>query len=761
MATIIKTDYHPGDYSLVGKDTAEAIRKGLAEATWYASPVPKEKMRELLERRDGPAIRDTLIWFTLLFGFGILGYLTWGTWWTVIPFAAYGVIYASTSDARWHEHGHGTAFKTDWMNNAMYELASFMVLRESTVWRWSHTRHHSDTIIVGRDPEIAVPRPTKLSNFIMNFFAIGAFRKYWREVPMHVMGRFTPEEMTFIPESEHGSIIWRARLYVLIFAAVIGLAIYTGSLLPLMYVGLPTFYGSWLMVVYGYTQHAGLAENVLDHRLNCRTVYMNPINRFLYLNMNYHVEHHMFPLVPYHALPKLHELVKADMPKPYNGILEAYREIIPAILRQRKEPAWHVRRAIPTPTYPAEAPPMSTAITAHGRPVVNGWIEIGPIGLLNKEDVLRFDHDHHTYAVYRTKDNRYFATDGVCTHGNAHLADGFVRGTQIECPKHNGRFDIRDGSPQRAPVCVALKTYVVKVEHDKLLLDLNSAGGQGVIAPATTYTFRVVSNDNVATFIKELVLEPAPGSPPLSYKPGEYLQFDIPVYGKRTLEGVAVAEPYAAVWKAQHVYASEAENDMPVRRNYSFASNPDVDKNLRFNVRIATPPRGQHCNAGTGSSYVFGLKPGDTITAIGPFGDFHIKPTQREMVYIGGGAGMAPMRAHLSHLLETEQSERKISYWYGARSKQELFYQDYFEALARDNPNFTFHAALSEPQPGEDWDGLTGFIHDVVKREYLAAHPDPRSVEYYLCGPPPMIKAATAMLKAMGVAQSQIAFDEF
>ena len=198
-----------------------------------------------------------------------------------------------------------------------------------------------------------------------------------------------------------------------------------------------------------------------------------------------------------------------------------------------------------------------------------------------------------------------------------------------------------------------------------------------------------------------------------------------------------------------------------MRRIYSFASNPAIDKLLRFNVRIATPPRGQHCNAGTGSSYVFGLKPGDTITAIGPFGDFHIKPTQREMVYIGGGAGMAPLRAQLSHLLETEQSERKISYWYGARSKQELFYQDYFEALARDNPNFTFHAALSEPQPGENWDGPIGYIHDVVKRAYLAAHPDPRSVEYYLCGPPPMIKAATAMLKELGVSAGQIAFDEF
>ena len=140
------------DYSLVGRDTTLAIQKGLADANWYTSPVPRETMRQLLERRDGPAIRDTLLWFALLFLFGYLGYALWGTWWAVIPFAIYGVLYASVSDSRWHESSHGTAFKSDWMNNALYEVASFMVLRESVPWRWSHTRHHSDTIIVGRDP---------------------------------------------------------------------------------------------------------------------------------------------------------------------------------------------------------------------------------------------------------------------------------------------------------------------------------------------------------------------------------------------------------------------------------------------------------------------------------------------------------------------------------------------------------------------------------------------------------------------------------
>lgn len=749
------------DYSLVGKDSALAIEKGLAEAKWYTSPIPKQKMRELLERRDGPAIRDTLLWFFLLGATGLCGYLLWGTLWAIIPFILYGVLYGSTSDSRWHESSHGTAFKTDWLNNTLYEIASFMVLRESVPWRWSHTRHHSDTIIVGRDPEIAVPRPANLLAIAGAFFNVQAFRKYIHNVLLHCTGKLTPEERTYIPETEYGKVILRARIYVLIYAGVIGLAIATGSILPLLYVGLPNLYGAWLMVTYGLTQHAGLAENVLDHRLNCRTVYMNPIHRYLYWNMNYHVEHHMFPLVPYHALPKLHELVKADMPTPYNGLVEAYREIIPALIRQSKDAGYYVRRKLPTPTDRADAPPMAKPITAEGRPVVDGWIEVGPSSLLQKEDVIRFDHEGKTYAIYRTANGKLCATDGICTHGNAHLADGMVKGTLIECAKHNGRFDIRDGSPQRAPACVALKTFDVREHDGKLFFDLKSAGGMGVTQPATTYTFRVVSNDNVATFIKELVLEPEIGSPKLDYQPGEYLQFDIPAYELCSLQNVDVRKPYTNVWQAWHVFDYETANPAPCRRNYSFASNPATERLMRFNVRIATPPRGQACPAGVGSTYIFGLKSGDRVTAIGPFGDFHVKNTQREMVYVGGGAGMAPLRSHLAYLFETQKTSRRVSYWYGARSLQELFYQDYLEDLARQHDNFTFHVALSEPLPTDPWQGPIGFIHEVLKQDYLDQHPDPTEIEYYLCGPPAMIRATKDMLRDFGVPPAQIAYDEF
>jgi Na(+)-translocating NADH:ubiquinone oxidoreductase F subunit len=272
----------------------------------------------------------------------------------------------------------------------------------------------------------------------------------------------------------------------------------------------------------------------------------------------------------------------------------------------------------------------------------------------------------------------------------------------------------------------------------------------------------VVSNCNVATFIKELVLEPLDARERISFTPGDYLQLDIPAYEMIRFRDFDIPEPYAKVWEQQHVFELVARNPAGGRRNnYSLASNQKTERTLRCNVRIATPPPGQDCPPGVGSSYVFQLKPGDIVTALGSFGDFHIKPTQKEMVYIGGGAGMAPLRAHLSHLFETAQTDRKVSYWYGARSRQELFYEDYFRSLAQKHPNFNFHLALSSPLPEDQWNGLTGFIHEVVFENYLKNHESPQAVEYYLCGPPLMIKACTKMLTELGVSPHQIAFDEF
>jgi fatty acid desaturase len=340
------------DYSLIGPDGRLAVEKGLAGAEWYRSPIPRKRLKELMQRSDGPAIRDTLIWFAALGLTGGFAWYFWGSWWSLPFFVAYGVLYGSSSDSRWHECGHGTAFRTRWMNDAVYQMACFMVLREPTVWRWSHTRHHTDTLIVGRDPEIAAQRPPNIVNLLLNLFAIKSGLATLKKVLLHATGRLDADEATYIPETERNKVYRVARVWVLIYAAVIASCLYWGTLLPAMLVGLPSFYGGWLLLVFGLTQHAGLAEDVLDHRLNCRTVYMNPLFRFLYWNMNYHVEHHMFPMVPYHALPALHAELKADMPPVYPGLWAAYREIIPALLRQVREPTWFVQRTLPVGTEP-------------------------------------------------------------------------------------------------------------------------------------------------------------------------------------------------------------------------------------------------------------------------------------------------------------------------------------------------------------------------------------------------------------------------
>ncbi len=467
------------DYSLVGEHAALAVQRGLSDAKWYTSPIPRERMRELLERRDGPAVRDTLLWFALLLAFGMAGLALWDSGWALIPFALYGVVYASSSDSRWHEAGHGTAFKTDWLNNALYEIASFMVLRESTPWRWSHARHHSDTIIVGRDAEISFQRPISLLGVAGKFINIPGFYRYFRAVLLHAAGRMTPAERTYIPESEFGKVFLRARVYLVIYLTLLGLAFATRGILPLMFIGLPNLYGAWLMVVYGMTQHAGLAENVLDHRLNTRTVLMNRINRYLYWNMGYHIEHHMFPMVPYRNLPKLHELMRSDTPPAYNGLAEAYREIIPALIRQSTDANYYVQRPLPAPApapRPDAAPSGSSTVISDASPDAAGWVEVCDLGLLIPGDMMRFEHRGSTYVVYRTAIGQLYATDGLCTHGRAHLADGFLQGACVECPKHNGRFDIRDGSVRRPPPRLALRTHPVREKGGKIVLNVAATG---------------------------------------------------------------------------------------------------------------------------------------------------------------------------------------------------------------------------------------------------------------------------------------------
>ncbi|HET7411785.1 MAG TPA: fatty acid desaturase family protein, partial [Pararhizobium sp.] len=342
-------------YSLLGRDSELAVERGLASAEWYHTEIPRKTMKELMKRSDGPAIRDTAIWIAAFIFFGAGAVWFWPTVWCIPFFFCYGVLYGSSSDSRWHECVHGTAFRTQWMNDVVYQIACFMVMRNPVTWRWSHTRHHTDTIIVGRDAEISVMRPPDLLRLFLNFFGIVDSWNAMKTMVKNAFGVISAEEKSFIPESEQPKAIFVARIWLAIYLATIALAIGLGSILPLMLVGLPRLYGAWHMVMCGLLQHGGLADNVTDHRLNSRTVYMNPVSRFVYWNMNYHIEHHMFPMVPYHALPKLHALIKADLPAPNRSILDGYREMWPAIKRQLKYQDYFLKRELPPTARPYKA----------------------------------------------------------------------------------------------------------------------------------------------------------------------------------------------------------------------------------------------------------------------------------------------------------------------------------------------------------------------------------------------------------------------
>ena len=340
------------DYSMLGADAKRAVETGLSAAEWYHTSVPRKEMKALMKRSDQPAIRDTILLFGLMVGFAGAGIALWGSWRSAPFWLAYGLLYGSAMDSRWHECGHGTAFRTGWMNDWVYQVACFCMVRNPVTWRWSHARHHTDTIIVGRDPEIVAMRPPDLLRIVLNFFGILDALNGWKRMLQNAAGHLDDEETTFIPDSEKPKAFNAARIWVLIYVATLVLAVVVGSILPLMVIGLPRFFGAWHHVMTGVLQHSGLAEDVLDHRLNSRTVLMNPVSRFIYWNMNYHVEHHMFPMVPYHALPKLHETIKHDLPAPNQSIFEAYVEVLPVLIRQLRNENYFLKRSLPATAKP-------------------------------------------------------------------------------------------------------------------------------------------------------------------------------------------------------------------------------------------------------------------------------------------------------------------------------------------------------------------------------------------------------------------------
>ena len=458
------------DYSLTGPSSVAAVERGLANAEWFAPVIDADRLRELQRRSNARAAVDVVLWAGLLVAAGLWAYSTIWSWWSIPAFLVYGALYGGSADARWHECGHGTAFRSPLANDVVYHLASFMLWRGPTVWRWSHYRHHTDTIIVGRDAEIVFQRPPSVGGALFAYTHLrGGPQMFWRLV-RHATGRLDADAANFVPATEHRRVVWESRIMVAVIAAVAAWSLASWSIVPLMFVGLPTIYGAWLVVFFGITQHAGMRENVLDHRYSTRSVYMNPVFRFLYLNMNYHVEHHLLPSVPYRALPDLHTELKDQLAPAKPNTFAAYREIFHALSKQSKDPTWEI--PLDVPEVPSAARRRvdvgETNWVRHG----DGSLDIGAADALDAGHLRRVDIDDRTYVVCRLEDGRLSLADGLCTHAKVHLADGAIVDGQIECPKHNGRVDALTGEPTRKPIRTALCVYDVEEIAGRLVTHL-------------------------------------------------------------------------------------------------------------------------------------------------------------------------------------------------------------------------------------------------------------------------------------------------
>lgn len=370
----------------------------------------------------------------------------------------------------------------------------------------------------------------------------------------------------------------------------------------------------------------------------------------------------------------------------------------------------------------------------------------------------------HTITINDSKD------DALTVSGNPTLLSALAQ-NEIFLPSACGgsgscamcKCKVTDGAGAVLPTELAHLSRKEKLENIRLSCQLKVKEDMAIQVPESIFSIKkvnatVVSNDNVSTFIKELVLEPEES---IAFEAGAYIQIDVPEY-ELTFKDFHIDSKYVSEWKKYNLFDLAAKGIKPGFRAYSMANAPHEKDIIKLNIRIATPPPGtEGIPPGFGSSFVFGLKPGDEVKISGPYGEFMAKDTEKEMCFIGGGAGMAPLRSHILHQLKGINSNRKISFWYGARSVKEMFYHEEFTELAKRYDNFTYHVALSSPEKEDNWTGLTGFVHTHLIKSYLNEHEDPTEIEYYLCGPPPMIDAVIDSLYELGVEDDMIFYDKF
>jgi len=458
----------------------------IIEEEWYKTDIDRREFKAFMQKDDLHGIINTALWIASLLITGYLAYraIPLGLIYSIPAFLLYGMFYCAC-DARWHESSHNTVFKTQWMNVALNFFSTAMQQRDIVFTNWSHSRHHSYTIITEIDPEITVTRPPTFWRHFLDFFSLKEATYYFPILIQHTLGIPSAYAKDFVPEEDFKKMFWWARAAFLLNAVPVVLAIVYQTWIPLLYFIGPKFYGNCVQRAFVLAQHAGMDENVWDHRANSRTITVNPLLGFLYMNMQYHIEHHMHPLMPFHALPKFHERVKDQLPTPYKGMWAVYKEMIPALIKQAKDTSFYIKRDLPGEqpvrrvkrksetdlTEQSEAPVQcdvpETALV---------WHAVLKADELDENDALDVVIDEEHYAVYQLEAGNYRATEGVCTHEFALLADGALQDGCIACPKHNAKYDVCSGQVKTRPGKRDLKTYPIRVESDQLLLGLPVKG---------------------------------------------------------------------------------------------------------------------------------------------------------------------------------------------------------------------------------------------------------------------------------------------
>lgn len=443
---------------------------------WFMPKLDRRELGGFLERDNRHALGHFAVWLILL---GCLGYLASrlflaSSWWALPAFLCYGIVY-SGNNARWHECSHGTCFRSDGWNKFFYWLCGSMEFRDGIEFRWSHARHHSYTMMRTIDPEIPLPRPPKLLKYFADYFYLWSGFYALRNLIMNSLGIVPGMVRNYVPEEEFRAMFNSARLALLPHVLVIILAAALGSWLPILLFGLPRFYGCFVQWTFNGMQHAAMAENEYDHRVSTRSFVLNPVLSFLYINMEYHIEHHLYPLVPWHQLPKLNRAVRAELPVPYHGLLPALAECLQALIRLKKDTSFNIPRPLPDGELPHHDPVTTAAESLWNSGGITReidgvtWMSAGSVqGIRNEGMVLLRAEDRH--IIVYAKDDGFCASDGLCTHEQAPLINGKRDSEIIECPKHNARFHICTGEVLRKPARENLKVYSVREEDGSVFV---------------------------------------------------------------------------------------------------------------------------------------------------------------------------------------------------------------------------------------------------------------------------------------------------